>query len=160
MWPSFGWQARVPYGLRMRQDPTRGSCKTDDRLSLLLSSLFHSFSFKCFFSCPSTWVHLKVAFSSELFVVTRTSLCAAVITHSFIFLLLLRLLSFRSHLFKSPRHVTWLTVSSWRQTESPEATSWPTTRRPEAPHTGTQTQTLCSWYNRFILYHPRNLHIS
>lgn len=86
-------------------------------LFFLLSLLLFLSFFASIYSLYSIFVP-----SSELFVFTLTSLCAAVIIHS-AFILLLSL----SALICLRACVMWsaLTVFSWRQTESPEAASWP-----------------------------------
>lgn len=111
MWPSFGWQAGVPYGQRMSENPTSDSCRT------------HLLSFKkkktsiISFLLPFIWFIIS-AFSSEPIVFVCSTLCAAVIILSAFNLLRL---SSCSHLFESLRHVTWTNCLLLKAATQPRA---------------------------------------
>lgn len=132
MWPSFGWQARVPYGLRTGQDPTHDSCKTD-RLTIFFSLQLIVSPF--FFFASVHLLYSIFAPSSELCLHSYFPLCAEVITHSAFIVLLL--LSSHSALICLRACVMWprLTVFSWRQTEKPRGSvTCVLTCRPESFH--------------------------
>lgn len=115
----FWMTGHSPIWRAYEKDPTHDSCITE-----LLANCFSVFcSFYVSFSSSIHLLHSISAPSSKLFVSTLTSLCAAVIIHSAFILLLL---SF-SALICLRACVMWLglTFFSWRQTESPEAASWP-----------------------------------